>query len=398
MAALVSMRTRRHIRALRLAGIAAVALGLAGTVAACGSSGGGSASGGGSTVPGGSSAKKLSLSTVTFLGNPSGIGADLWIAKSLGYFQQEGLTVNFQLPLNVSSQTNIAAFMSGSVDFLNTTASFILEADQSAGGTGATIIEQIQNGLVYQLALQKSVATQVNLPTASTDADDVMTQLKAFQGHKNITLGLAGTQADVNNIILYDAFKQLGLTEGVNDTNATFNVKLYPTLSTLTAAFKAGQVDAIDAFQPYTSPGPNPVINIGYLPSNQFADQGLATSPAMIKDHPDTVQAFINAVVRGWQYTKTHVAQTEAMLNKLDAYNGYSDPSIDSVLNKGLLSTEPNPLFDQDTFNRTLAIANQGLVASDSKPLTVTYAQTVNPSFVQKALKQFNITVPNPNV
>ena len=118
----------------------------------------------------------------------------------------------------------------------------------------------------------------------------------------------------------------------------------------------------------------------------------------MIKNHPDTVQAFINAVVRGWDYTKTHVSQTEAMLNKLDAYNGYSDPSIDPVLNKGLLSTEPNPLFDEDTFSRTLAIANQGLTASNSKPLTVTYAQTVDPSFVQNALKAFNITAPNTGI
>jgi ABC-type nitrate/sulfonate/bicarbonate transport system substrate-binding protein len=136
------------------------------------------------------------------------------------------------------------------------------------------------------------------------------------------------------------------------------------------------------------------VIQIGYLPGCKIVDDTLLATPSMIKDHPETVQKFMNAVVEANQWVKTHESEAENLLRPLAVAAGYTNASDQKIFLPLMITSDPTPLVTEPYFNRTLDVANGGQAANGKSNDDVTYASAVDNSFVNKAFAQFGIKSP----
>jgi ABC-type nitrate/sulfonate/bicarbonate transport system substrate-binding protein len=104
----------------------------------------------------------------------------------------------------------------------------------------------------------------------------------------------------------------------------------------------------------------------------------------MIAQHPDTVQAFVNAMVKSWQFATTNPAQAEAAAAPLYLkYNGtYTPAQIQTVFTE-LSKDWSSVVVSPSEFAGTVKVVT---LAQPTQKLTVTYADTVDNTFVNKAL------------
>jgi ABC-type nitrate/sulfonate/bicarbonate transport system substrate-binding protein len=377
-------RTRPMFR--REFAVGAVAAGLTLAIAACGSSG--------SDNP---SSSTDALTSVSFTGNPSSGIVDEWIASKEGFFKQQGLNVKVDLAINVSATVELDEFLSGKYQFVSTTSSFGINSI-AADPNAAKVIGSAQSDQTFQIAVQPELAKRLHMPSASNNLQQVIAQLKVFKGQKNIMTGTSNGLVNVNNICMLSELKALGITEGANDSNATFNIQTTGTLAAGLAAFKAGKLDTIVSIPPYTIAGRTwPVIQIGYLPGCRIIDDTLLATPSMIKDHPETVQKFMNAVVEANQWVKTHETAAENLLRPLAAAAGYTNASDQKIFLPLMVTSDPTPMVTAPYFSRTLDVANGGQLANGNQKDDVTYASAVDNSFVNKAFATFGVKPPAPD-
>jgi NitT/TauT family transport system substrate-binding protein len=366
-----------------LAALCAVAL----TVAACSSSstskgaGGGGSSSSASAAAGASTSassgplSQASVKSIVASGDPMIELASL----SQGYFKTAGLDVT---PTRTTSgSSDVALLVGGSVQFLLGGSAAVIAKQQ---GAPIKIIMAVNKGSDETLVISSKAAAEHNIPTTpATTPDAALAQLKALKG-SHLTIGVTNTTGDGYNYLVADLAAN-GITIG---PGKDVNIMATGGAPQLVAAYKTGKLTAFSITPPYTSQ-PNSVqvpLNL-IAPDSDSAFFDLLTTEKMISDHPDTVQAFVDSMVQGWNYVKSQPGPADKALAPLyDQYIGSnSDEQIQGIFDQ-LSKDWGSVQMTQDEFNSTLKVVE---LAQPKQKLTVTYDDVVDNTFVTKALAKY---------
>jgi ABC-type nitrate/sulfonate/bicarbonate transport system substrate-binding protein len=298
-----------------------------------------------------------------------------------GYFASEGLTVS---PTRTTAgSSDVALLVSGSVQFMLGGSAAII-AKQA--GAPVKVIMAVNKGSDETLVVSEKFAAAHHIPQTATTAAQVTSQLGALKG-SGITIGVTNTTGDGYNY-LAAALRAHGLTTG---PGKDVNIVSTGGAPQLVAAYATGKIDAFSITPPYTSRPDSVQIPLSLAtPDSGSAFFYVLTTDSMISQHPDTVQAFVNAMVKSWHFATTSPAAAEAAAAPLyDQYIGTNTPAqiqgIFSQLSKDWGSVVLSPA----EFTSTLNVVK---LAQPAQKLTVTFAETVDNSFVSKALSTMGIS------
>lgn len=292
-----------------------------------------------------------------------------------GYFTDEGLNVS---PTRTTSgSSDVALLVSGSVQFLLGGSAAII-AKQA--GAPIKVIMAVNKGSDETLDISKKFAAAHNIPQTATTAAQVNSQLEALKG-SHITIGVTNTTGDGYNY-LTAALQSRGITIG---PGKDVNIISTGGAPQLVAAYETGKLDAFSITPPYTGRSDSVQVPLSLVtPDSQSGFFYVLTTDSMIAQHPDTVQAFVNAMVKSWQFATTNPAQAEAAAAPLYLkYNGtYTPAQIQTVFTE-LSKDWSSVVVSPSEFAGTVKVVT---LAQPTQKLTVTYADTVDNTFVNKAL------------
>jgi ABC-type nitrate/sulfonate/bicarbonate transport system substrate-binding protein len=333
----------------------------------------------------------LSASSISIGGSVAGDFGLTWIAQKAGFFKQQGLTVKFvNFAVGTGSTSGItSAFLGGSFNFLNNAASATMYAQQA--GAPIQAIMQDDVGQQQEIAIHSDIATKLHIPAADATPAEALAQFKALKG-THLSVGVTSTTSPAYNSIVAIA-KKYGLTYGLNSSGADIDLVTTGTATAQSSGFNAAKFDAIGSSPPQSLRPDTTVINLGLIPPvSAAAGLYLVGLTSFMKAHPDTTQALINAEVEAWEYAHQHPQQAEKLLVSMEAENDQTDPATVQTLYNDLARYWKTPYPQQSAFNGAKQLVNQ----SQPKPLTVTYSQWADPSYVAKAAKDLTLTVPVP--
>jgi NitT/TauT family transport system substrate-binding protein len=292
-----------------------------------------------------------------------------------GYFTDEGLTVS---PTRTTSgSSDVALLVSGSVQFLLGGSAAII-AKQA--GAPVKVIMAVNKGSDETLDISKKFAAAHNIPQTATTPAQVNSQLEALKG-SHITIGVTNTTGDGYNY-LTAALRSRGITIG---PGKDVNIISTGGAPQLVAAYETGKLDAFSITPPYTGRADSVQVPLSLVtPDSQSGFFYVLTTDSMIAQHPDTVQAFVNAMVKSWQFATSNPAQAEAAAAPLYLkYNGtYTPAQIQTVFTE-LSRDWSSVVVSPSDFAGTVKVVT---LAQPTQKLTVTYADTVDNTFVNKAL------------
>jgi NitT/TauT family transport system substrate-binding protein len=368
--------TARRLAYRALPVLAGVAL----LISACSS---GSSQSAASSASSGGTAKSTALSmssvkSIVASGDPMVELAGL--AK--GYFTDEGLTVS---PTRTTSgSSDVALLVSGSVQFLLGGSAAII-AKQA--GAPVKVIMAINKGSDETLDISSKFAAAHNIPqTQATTPAQVNAQIAALKG-THITIGVTNTTGDGYNY-LAAALKSHDITIGPGKDVDIISTGGAPQL---VAAYETGKIDAFSITPPYTARPDSVQIPLSLVtPDSGSAFFYLLTTDSMISQHPDTVQAFVDAMVKSWKFATTDPTAAEAAAAPgYDKYIGTYTPAQISTIYQQLSKDWSSVVLSPSEFASTLKVVG---LAQPTQKLTVAYADTVDNTFVEKALASNGIS------
>lgn len=367
----------RHRRPLKALYLTAAALAAASAVAACSSSGSSSATA--ASTGQASSAKSLSLTNVTVVGNFATGFAPLWVAQSEGYFKAQGLNVTLK-DLNTGGATGaVTALLGGTGQFLVVAAGATSLA--VSGGAPIKAVMQSDFAPIQQIAITSSVAAKAGIAASATTAAGTEAQLKALKGSH---IKLATTSKSGNSyIILQAVLHQYGLTTGAG---GDVTVETEPSSSVQISLLKSGQVDGIVNAPPVTTQAGTALIELDKVPPVSAALSDLvSTTSSMVSQHPDTVQAFVRAVTQGAQWIQSNPSQVVAALSPLYQADGITDSATVSYLaTEQAAHIGPSRVITESAYNNTVAMGN---LANPATPVKASFASWIDNTFAENAEK-----------
>lgn len=210
----------------------------------------------------------------------------IFVAQYQGWFKKEGITIERILATGGTAIS--AALAAGSIDITSLgTQELVLATDRKLGFVG---IANFAKGPTAFAAISNDVAREAGITDASTFA----AKLRALRG-KRVGLGAPGS---TTTTVALMTFRNYGLEPG-RDVQ-TVNLGSGPALL---SAFQRGQIDA------FVWIPPQPQVSGGVLADFREAPMwdgvnwsGLTTTQSFLRDHPDTVTAFLRCIVRSWNY------------------------------------------------------------------------------------------------
>jgi NitT/TauT family transport system substrate-binding protein len=367
----------RHRRPLKALYLTAAALAAASAVAACSSSGSSSATP--ASTGQASSAKSLSLTNVTVVGNFATGFAPLWVAQSEGYFKAQGLNVMLK-DLNTGGATGaVTALLGGTGQFLVVAAGATSLA--VSGGAPIKAVMQSDFAPIQQIAITSSVAAKAGIAASATTAAGTEAQLKALKGSH---IKLATTSKSGNSyIILQAVLHQYGLTTGAG---GDVTVETEPSSSVQISLLKSGQVDGIVNAPPVTTQAGTALIELDKVPPVSEALSDLvSTTSSMVSQHPDTVEAFVRAVTQGAQWIQSNPSQVVAALSPLYQADGITDSATVSYLaTEQAAHIGPSRVITESAYNNTVAMGN---LANPATPVKASFASWIDNTFAENAEK-----------
>jgi NitT/TauT family transport system substrate-binding protein len=367
----------RHRRPLKALYLTAAALAAASAVAACSSSGSSSATP--ASTGQASSAKSLSLTNVTVVGNFATGFAPLWVAQSEGYFKAQGLNVTLK-DLNTGGATGaVTALLGGTGQFLVVAAGATSLA--VSGGAPIKAVMQSDFAPIQQIAITSSVAAKAGIAASATTAAGTEAQLKALKGSH---IKLATTSKSGNSyIILQAVLHQYGLTTGAG---GDVTVETEPSSSVQISLLKSGQVDGIVNAPPVTTQAGTALIELDKVPPVSEALSDLvSTTSSMVSQHPDTVEAFVRAVTQGAQWIQSNPSQVVAALSPLYQADGITDSATVSYLaTEQAAHIGPSRVITESAYNNTVAMGN---LANPATPVKASFASWIDNTFAENAEK-----------
>ena len=227
----------------------------------------------------------------------------LYAARANGYFADEGIALELII---VQGGADIAAIISGSVDFSATSTGGLLRA--FAGGTELLGVYNILGKCIYDLAIRKDTAQRLGI----TPAMPVPERLKRIKG---TVIGAGAGIGVIPYQVAYFLVKEAGLEPGKDVTILAAGGG-----DSALVALRTGHIDIMS----YPPPFPQIAIKNGdaislvattrgeYPPLNSFQTSVLLVRPEYAKKNRDTVRHVVAAMARASRWVAENDAKEVA--------------------------------------------------------------------------------------
>jgi ABC-type nitrate/sulfonate/bicarbonate transport system substrate-binding protein len=229
----------------------------------------------------------------------------IYAARANGYFNDEGITLELII---VQGGADIAAIISGSVDFSATSTGGLLRA--FSGGTELLGVYNILGKCIYDLVIRKDTAKRLGI----TPAMPVQERLKRIKG---TVIGAGSGIGVIPYQVAYFLAKEAGLEPGKDVTILAAGGG-----ESALVALRTGHIDIMS----YPPPFPQIAIKAGdaislvantkgeYPKLNSFQTGVLLVRPEYAKKNPDTVRRVVGAMVHGSRWVAENDAKEVAMV------------------------------------------------------------------------------------
>lgn len=318
----------------------------------------------------------------------SSVSSVYFVAIKANLFAKYGLNVNW-LNTSLGASAQVTAFLGGDATFLITGASSEIPAAQAGAAFRAVL--QTGTGDPQTICLSPAAAAAHNIPTADKTVADVKKQLNALKGSH---LTIATSTITSNSYTWLNALaRKLGITIGLNgaNPNADLNITTSGSVPNEIAAYMSGKVAGFMNIPPNTLQPGAVDINFGLVPPlTQVVGNYAVTNISTIQQHPDTVQAFTNALVEASLLLKNKPGPSKIMIEDVMAANGASGTQIPTTY--GLFKTTiASPLYPTlSSYDHTILTYDISLAV----PYSLTYSTFVDQAFVKVAYHHFGIPIP----
>ena len=235
---------------------------------------------------------------------PTSLGwLSVYAARANGYFNDEGIALELII---VQGGADIAAIISGSVDFSATSTGGLLRA--FAGGTELLGVYNILGKCIYDLAIRKDTAQRLGI----TPTMPVPERLKRIKG---TVIGAGAGLGVIPYQVAYFLVKEAGLEPGKDVTILAAGGG-----DSALVALRTGHIDIMS----YPPPFPQIAIKNGdaislvantrgeYPPLNSFQSSVLLVRPEYAKKNTDMVRHVVGAMARGSRWVAEHNAKEVA--------------------------------------------------------------------------------------
>ena len=314
----------------------------------------------------GKNSNKINLVEVTH----SIFYAPLYVAINNGYFEDEGLEVNFT---NAGgSDKGMTALLSGSADI----GLLGPEAAVYVVDGGAT------NHPVVFGQLTKRDGSFLVSKTATSDFEWTDLVGKTIIG---------GRKGGVPAMTLQYVIENQGLTigTGANEVNLRTDVEFNLTAS----VYESTDASYCTLFEPTASDlvarGKGHIVASVGLESGEVPYTGFMATKSYLKDNPETAKKFLKAVVKGYNFLKT--ATVSQIADALEpSFTGFSRESIITSINSYIESDAWNesPVMKESSYNRLLDIMDNAGELDDRN--NVPFNKVVDNSIANEVLKELD--------
>jgi ABC-type nitrate/sulfonate/bicarbonate transport system substrate-binding protein len=330
----------------------------------------------------------LSLSNVSLSGTQEANAMmAFFAAQAKGFYKEQGLTVEFK-ETTASGADAAAAMAAGAANF----AVVPSQATILAITKGANLVPIMGNayGDTSELAIQQSVADALKLSAASTPE----AQIKALKG-SHLEVGISNPTSG-SYLNLLSVLKAQGIDYSDPNPSSTSASVIFKTLGSPTnlhTAMLTNNVQSI-ANNPPTTSVPGFKISYGKVsPPADIVGWMVDTQKDFAKAHPDTVQAFVTASAKGWQYLKAHQDEAIALATPYLSAANIPDDTIKVIVPLQmsiLFSPKSTPAVTASGWNATLQILN--IITQPA--ITANLSDVVDSSFIKKAMTDLKMTEP----
>jgi ABC-type nitrate/sulfonate/bicarbonate transport system substrate-binding protein len=318
----------------------------------------------------------------------------VWIANQAGYFRKQGLTVNM-INTSLGGANSTAVLLSGATQFVVVGGASLVAADQT-GGSVVQAIAALDYGSTEQLVITPALAARQHIATVARTAAQAKAQLLALKG-SHATIAESTTSSDAHTWLVA-LLKINGLTVGVGSPgNTNFDVNMNPlgTPPLGIAGYNAGKVDGFVNTPPNTT-APNIIAPSVTIPIHLIAPAStamwgvVASATSFIKAHPDTVQAFMNALVLANHLQKTHPAQAFRLVQNMFVQGQITSPEIMQFVFAGNTAEWLDLVPTRTGYAHLVQLINEAGVINVNVPY-----ETFNaPKFAVQAYKNAGLKVP----
>jgi ABC-type nitrate/sulfonate/bicarbonate transport system substrate-binding protein len=328
--------------------------------------------------------KPLSLSNVTIESGDDALEGGLFIALDQGIFARYGLNPTY-LEITTGGAGEVTALAAGAAQLGFASGSNAIIAAQQGAPFRGLFLTAI--GGPQQIAVTSAFATAHNIPSAGSTQKEADAQLLSLKG-THITVAISGITSN-SYIWLAAAAHAEGVSYGVGCTTCDINLDSVGSVPNEVTAYDAGKVNALANVPPNTDQPNSVVIQYGKVnPLPKVISSFGMTTISMIQQHPDTVQAFVDAMMYTMQiYRKAHRSTAETDVETmLENYTGSTLPAaIYSTKIQELYFKNPYP--DKSDYSQTLSVYS----LTSSTPYNLPYSTFISVRFVQAADKLLHL-------
>lgn len=281
----------------------------------------------------------------------------VYLAKEKGFFKEEGLDISFTS--TGGDDKTFAAIISGSATFGIADPTFVPIAKER--GQNGKVIASIVNGVPFWGITNKDI--------------EPFADIKGLNGYSVATFPSPSTAYTLQ----FDMFEDAGLEPNIRQ--AAFGALL--------PLMEAGEVDIALELEPNISTAiKNNNSKIVYSMADMYGDfaiTGVTVTEETIKEKPELIQKFVNALEKAEKYAHTYPDSAAIFANKL--FPDLDDDIVESAMERIIKSkTFPdNTNISKDAWEKAISLRHE---VGDIKSLEV--ARTVlDMQFAEKAMNKY---------
>lgn len=289
--------------------------------------------------------------------------APQYVAIELGYFEEEGIDI--KLVNGLGADKTMTAVLSG-------------EAEIGFMGSEASIYVYNEGAKDYVVNFAQLTQRAGNFLVAREEIDEF--NWKDLKG-KNIIGGRAGGMPEM---VLEYILNQKGLTPG-KDVKIIQNIDFGLTAE----AFSSGTGDYTVEFEPSAEAlereeKGSVVASLG-IESGKVPYTAYAAKESYIKEHPEIIQKFTNAIQKGLDYVNNHKPDEIAKVIR-PQFPETSEEALEKIVTRyyDQDTWKENTVFEKESFQLLQEILKEAGVIEEF----VEYDQLVITDFAKKAIEQ----------
>lgn len=288
--------------------------------------------------------------------------APMYVAIEEGYFAEEG--IDLELVCGFGADKVMTAVLSG-------------EADIGFMGSESSIYTYNEGATDYVVNFAQLTQRAGNFLVAREEMEDF-----SWEDLKG-TYVLGGRKGGMPQMVFEYILKQNGI-----DPEADLEINQNIDFGSTAAAFSEGQGDFTVEFEPHATSletaGKGYVVaslgeDSGYVPYTAFSAKG-----SYIKENPEIIQSFTNALQKGMDYVQSHTPEEIAEVIA---------PQFEET-ELGIITTIVTRYYEQDTWKSDLIFEKESfellqdiLDAAGELTKRAPYEDLVNTEFAEKAAK-----------